>query len=339
MAGRRPAERWSPAELEVLAGAVLRAPSVHNIQPWRLNFEDGLLVLVERRELELPEHDPHGRDRLMSCGAALANLELAIRVLGHRTYTTEFPDPDRPEVVAAVEPDGPLPPSVAEVNRYSAIKRRHSHRRRFAGRSLTRHQIVDLRDIAAAEGVQTRPILDEIELTMVADRLEFAAEAHQHDRGYQRELALWTVRDEGQRSGVGLAVSARSAGSLPWAGLVRESTALPDREVLKRRLAEETLLAFVTPGDTRHDHLRAGRALQLTWLDAVHEGLVGSVLTQPLHLPEVRAALTEDLELSGSLQALMRFGYPSSAVPHSPRRSIDELLGSGFRGGEAGGDR
>ncbi|WP_340687988.1 nitroreductase [Amycolatopsis coloradensis] len=330
MVGRRPAERWSPAELEVVAGAVLRAPSVHNIQPWRLDFEEGLLVLVERRDLELPEHDPYGRDRLVSCGAALANLELAIRVLGHRTCTAVFPDPGRPEVVAAVEPDGPLPPSVAEVNRYSAIKRRHSHRRRFSGRSLTRHQVVELRDGAAAEGVQARPVLDEIELTMVADRLEFAAEAYRHDRGYQRELALWTVRDEGRRSGVGLAASVRSAGSLPWAGLVRESTALPDREVLQRRLAEETLLAFVTPGDTRHDHLRAGRALQLTWLDAVHQGLVGSVLTQPLHLPEVRAALTEDLELPGSLQVLMRFGYPSSAVPHSPRRSIDELLGTGF---------
>ncbi|MEU3764886.1 nitroreductase [Amycolatopsis keratiniphila] len=330
MVGQRASEDWSPAELEVLAGAVLRAPSVHNIQPWRLNFEEGLLVLVERRELELPEHDPHGRDRLMSCGAALANLELAIKVLGHVTRTAEFPDPDRPEVVAAVALGGPAVPAAADLNRYSAIPRRHSHRRRFSGRSLTRHQAVDLRDTATTYGVEARPILDEIELTMVADRLEFAAEAHQHDRGYQRELALWTVRDEGQRSGVGLAASARSAGSLPWAGLVRESTALPDREVLKRRLTEETLLAFVTPGDTRHDHLRAGRALQLTWLDAVHQGLVGSVLTQPLHLPEVRAALTEELELPGSVQALMRFGYPAGDVPHSPRRSIDELFGTGF---------
>ncbi|MFD5246068.1 Acg family FMN-binding oxidoreductase [Amycolatopsis sp. NPDC058340] len=330
MPGRRPTERWSPAELEVLAEAVLRAPSVHNIQPWRLNFEDGLLVLVERRELELPEHDPQGRDRLLSCGAALANLELAIRVLGHRAHTAEFPDPGRPEVVAAVEPDGPLAPSVSELNRYSAIKRRHSYRRRFSGRSLTRHQIVGLRDAASLNGIEARPVLDEIELGRVADLLVFAAETHQHDRAYQRELSLWTLRDEGHLHGTGLASSARPAGSLPWAGLVRESTALPDREVLKRRLTEETLLAFVTPGDTRHDHLRAGRALQLTWLDAVHEGLVGSVLTQPLHLPEVRAGLSEDLELSGFLQALMRFGFPSGDVPHSPRRSIDELLGTGF---------
>src|SRR5690606_5570387 len=32
---------WSAGETEVLANAVGRAPSVHNIQPWRREFTDG----------------------------------------------------------------------------------------------------------------------------------------------------------------------------------------------------------------------------------------------------------------------------------------------------------
>ncbi|WP_020635587.1 hypothetical protein [Amycolatopsis alba] len=139
------------------------------------------------------------------------------------------------------------------------------------------------------------------------------------------------IRDEvSHRHGVGLAATALPPGSLPWAGLVRPSTALPDSAVLMRRLAAETLLVFLTLDDTRYDHLTAGHAVQTTWLDAVDGGLVGSVLTQPLHLPEVRSALCEDLELAGFPQALMRFGYPSGAVPASPRRAVDEVLGRGF---------
>ncbi|WP_037312106.1 Acg family FMN-binding oxidoreductase [Amycolatopsis orientalis] len=330
MVERRQPEGWSPAEIEVLARALLRAPSVHNIQPWLLDFDGDRLLLIERRDLVLPEHDPDGRDRLLSCGAALANVRLAVRVLGFDARTEMFPDPGRPELVATVEPGPRSAPAPDELHRYSAIERRHSYRRPFSARPVPRHEIVALRAAAAAQGIEARPILDELELTQVADLLEFAAEAYQHDHGYQRELALWTIRDE-RAHGVGLATSAIPTGSLPWAGLVRASTALPDRSVLKRRLTEETLLAFVTPGDTRHDRLRAGYALQNTWLSAVDHGLVGSVLTQPLHLPEVRSALRDDLELGGFPQALMRFGYSSGPVEASPRRVVAEVLGTGFK--------
>jgi len=331
MAERERPGRWSTAEMEVLARALLRAPSVHNVQPWVLEFADERFLLLERRDLTLPEHDPLGRDRVMSCGAALANLELAVRVLGYEPRTETFPDPGRPEVVAAVEPGERAHPSAEDLHRYSAIERRRSYRKRFSARRVLRQRIGELIATAASAGVEARPILDELELSRVAELLEFSAEAFQHDQGYQRELALWTIRDEEtHRHGVGLAFTALPPGSLPWAGLVRASTALPDSAVLKRRLAEETLLVFLTLDDTRHDHLRAGYALQTTWLDAVDSGLVGSILTQPLHLPEVRSALGDDLELPGFAQALMRFGYPSGTVPSSPRRAVDEVLGRGF---------
>ncbi|MFC3454939.1 Acg family FMN-binding oxidoreductase [Amycolatopsis speibonae] len=324
-------ESWSTAETEVLARTLLRAPSVHNTQPWILEFDRDRLLLVERRDLTLPEHDPLGRDRVISCGAALANLEIAVHVLGYEPDTVAFPESDRPEVVASVAPGERALPSADELHRYSAIERRRSYRRRFSGRPVSHQRLGELVMTAASAGVEARPIRDELELTRIAELLEFAAEAHQHDHGYQRELALWTIRDEiSHRHGVGLAATALPPGSLPWAGLVRPSTALPDSAVLMHRLAEETLLVFLTLDDTRHDHLTAGHALQTTWLDAVDGGLVGSVLTQPLHLPEVRSALCEDLELAGFPQALMRFGYPSGAVPTSPRRAVDEVLGRGF---------
>ncbi|MFI7117405.1 Acg family FMN-binding oxidoreductase [Amycolatopsis sp. NPDC049868] len=322
---------WTRAETEVLARTLLRAPSVHNTQPWRLELDRERLLLRERRDLELPEHDTRGRDRLISCGAALATVELGVRVLGYDSVTRMFPEADEPDVVAAIQTTGRSAPSDVDLHRYSAIARRGSYRHPFSGRRVSREKIGDLIAAAAESGVEARLIHDELELAHVADLLEFAAEAYQHDQAYQRELALWTIRDERyHRHGVGLAASTLPAGSLPWAGLVRPVTAIPDHRVLQRRLAGETLLVFLTTDDGKYDHLHAGHALQDTWLDAVDDGLAGSVLTQPLHLPEVRSGLTEDLELPGFPQALMRFGYPTGLVPPSPRRAVDEVLGNGF---------
>ncbi|GAA4553293.1 Acg family FMN-binding oxidoreductase [Amycolatopsis samaneae] len=326
MAGQR-SEGWSLGDVEVLARAVLRAPSVHNLQPWTLEVGEGGLLLRERRDLALPEHDPRGRDRLMSCGAALANLELAVRVLGRQVNTRIFPDPRQPELVAALRAGAARPPEAAELHRYSAIARRRSYRHRFSTPRVSDYALAEIMNSVGGSRVQARSVTEERELSEVADLLEFAAEAYQHDQGYQRELALWTIHDEySHRHGAGIAGSCLPPSTLPWAGLVRPSTALPDHAVLRRRLGEETLLVFVTVDDAPIDHLRAGAALENAWLTAVDGGLAASVLTQPLHLPEVRSALCEKLGLAGFPQVLMRVGHASADVAQSPRRAIDEIL-------------
>ena len=66
-------------QLGVLARAVSRAPSVHNSQPWQLLVRGTEVDLLERRDVALRRHDPSGRDRLLSCGAAATNLQLAVR--------------------------------------------------------------------------------------------------------------------------------------------------------------------------------------------------------------------------------------------------------------------
>jgi hypothetical protein len=103
--------------------------------------------------------------------------------------------------------------------------------------------------------------------------------------------------------------------TLPWAGLVRRFTAVPDPAVFAERLRRECLLVLLTPDDGPLDHVRAGMAAQVTWLAATAAGLVGSILTQPLQLHEVRAGLIEGMELAGFPQALMRFGHPAEP-PH-----------------------
>src|SRR6516225_3631402 len=75
-------------QAQVMAGhagflitAAARAPSVHNTQPWRFRVGPEAVELWTdpRRKLRA---DPSGREMLISCGAALFGLRLAVRSLG-----------------------------------------------------------------------------------------------------------------------------------------------------------------------------------------------------------------------------------------------------------------
>ncbi|MGW5718538.1 Acg family FMN-binding oxidoreductase [Amycolatopsis sp. NPDC003865] len=321
---------WTPAETEVLVRSMMRAPSVHNTQPWTLDVAPGELLVRERAEPVLPHHDPHGRDRAASCGAAVANLELAVRTLGRTAEVAFLPEEDQPDLVARITAAGSEAPSVEELRRYGAIARRASHRAPFDGLAVPAPVVRGIVAAGGAPGVEARPLRPGREVAVVTRLLHFAAETFRRDSGYQRELSLWTIRDErAHRHGVGLPAGRVPAGSVPWAGLVRRATELPEPAELERRLAAETLLVFVTADDARLDHVRAGYALERAWLAAVDVGLAAGVLTQPLHLAAVRSALCEDLGLGGFPQALVRIGYAAEADPLGPRRAVEEVLRHG----------
>ncbi len=69
-------------QVDYLLATAARAPSVHNTQPWRFRVGQYEIELFadQRRKLRV---DPAGREMLISCGAALFGLRLAVRSLGY----------------------------------------------------------------------------------------------------------------------------------------------------------------------------------------------------------------------------------------------------------------
>lgn len=304
---------WTSGERGIVALASEQAPSVHNTSPWVLQFHDDAhgVSLFENLDRALPRHDPLGRDRLISCGAALTNVLLAMRALGWVPEMVLRPDPARPYEVARIVARSRRAATDAEFARYLAIAARHSYRRPFLEtpvdtgtlRLLTAHGV---------DGVELRVLSSVDETAAAATLLAHAALVLRADRDYQRELSVWTASDEHPGLGAGVAVVPRRNATLPWAGLVRRSTAVPDVETLADRLGRERLLLVETPDDGPLDQVRAGMAMQTAWLTATDAGLVGSVLTQPFQLPEVRAGLVEALLLPGYPQLLLRLGHPQT---------------------------
>ena len=140
---------------ECLAAAVA-APSIHNSQPWRFRIrEDGIDVYADwGRRLEVI--DPSGRELLMSLGAAVFNLRLAMRQRGRTPALRWWPDSAEPHLVARVVtgPAVALSPGLGALA--EAIPRRHTNRRPFARVVVPASVLDELTGAAGVEGATLR---------------------------------------------------------------------------------------------------------------------------------------------------------------------------------------
>jgi hypothetical protein len=65
-----------PADLAEAVQHAMRAPSVHNTQPWLWRIGPGVVELHADWTRHLAATDPDRRDLLLSCGAALHHLRV-----------------------------------------------------------------------------------------------------------------------------------------------------------------------------------------------------------------------------------------------------------------------
>ncbi|MFC8348402.1 hypothetical protein [Streptomyces sp. NPDC057280] len=131
-----------------LARAAGCAPSVHNTQPWFFVDEGrdhGFEVHADGGR-RLPLTDPAGREMVISCGAALFNVRVAVRNLGFRPVVTLLPVPADPAFLARVGwgAHAKVTDRVRETER--ALTRRHTQRGLFGPAPLPWSLIEELRD-------------------------------------------------------------------------------------------------------------------------------------------------------------------------------------------------
>src|SRR3954471_17451638 len=90
------------SELTVAVEAAIRAPSVHNTQPWGFRITNGRIDVFADRTRQLRVSDPDGRALRVSCGAAIFNLRLGLAHVGFASEVRLRPDPDDADLLASV---------------------------------------------------------------------------------------------------------------------------------------------------------------------------------------------------------------------------------------------
>ena len=167
-----------------------RAPSLHNSQPWRW-IADGALHLFADRTRLVPATDSSGREMILSCGAVLDHLRVAIAAAGWDTTIARFPDPTQPDHVAAVEFD-PLPiVGGTQRARADAIHRRRTDRLPFAAQRGWATLESTLRGLVDGEVVMLDVVPDDAR-PQLADASRLTESLRRQDPTYQSELRWWT---------------------------------------------------------------------------------------------------------------------------------------------------
>jgi nitroreductase len=316
-------------QLRFLVRAAILAPSTHNTQPWRFRIvgDDTVEVWLDSRR-SLTRIDPAGRQRLMSCGAALFHLRVGLRRFGARDQVEYLPEPAQPELVARVRRGVAIPPPGRDLDLFGAIRRRRTNRAPFLTRPIAPDLSDELIAEAAAEGawlVRLHPH-DKLEVAWLietADRKQFA------DPTFREEMARWLVpRGSDRRDGIPM-VRKDLPSALPLAGLalLRRFDLGSGIAARERELATGSpMLAVLGTGlDGPHDWIAAGEAMEAVLLRATHLGLAASFLNQAIEEGELRDPIARAASTRGFAQLILRFGWGAEIAP-TPRRGLDEVL-------------
>ncbi|MFJ6196976.1 Acg family FMN-binding oxidoreductase [Micromonospora sp. NPDC092111] len=313
---------FTVAQLRAAATDAVRAPSLHNTQPWRFRLHDGGIELSVDPARRLPATDPSGWAARVACGAALFNLRLSLAVAGTPATVRLRPYPTEPDVLARLVPDLPRRPSPAERSRYAAIPRRFSNRAPFWPDPVPADARWRLGEAARAEQCWLELVIGVSAVNAFAEIARSAHRVLERDPAYRAERAAW-VRAEPSPDGVPTRAGGPQAEPqdlLPARGFGGLDRA-PGRD-----FEPEPLVAVVgSAGNTVVDQVLAGQALQRVLLAATDSGLAVSLLSQPIEVPGAREALRLSLGRYGTPQMVMRIGYGQPGVP-TPRRSVDEVL-------------
>ncbi|OBG60509.1 MULTISPECIES: NAD(P)H nitroreductase [unclassified Mycobacterium] len=301
-----------------------RAPSVHNTQPWRWRVDASSLHLYSDESRQLPNIDPDGRDLMLSCGAALHHCVVALAAVGWLSKVTRFPNPADPSHLAAIELSPHRADSV-DIALAAAIPRRRTDRRYYSSWPVPVGDVALMAARAARSGVTLCQVEDldnlrEIVAQSVRDHL---------NQDYLAELTAWS----GRYASVAGVPARNTPAPDPTAKIPGRFFAGPVLPMPAESSAAEdnaVVVALGTRNDDRLAQLRAGEATSVVLLTATSLGLASCPVTEPLEVPDTRAAVQSDIFGDSNYpQMLLRVGWaPINAdpLPATPRRELSEFV-------------
>ncbi|NIJ12283.1 hypothetical protein FHU38_002627 [Saccharomonospora amisosensis] len=153
-----PRHSWSEQEKGVLTRTALHTQACGQGSPWTLEIHGPRAEIFERFHSTLLRHDATGRDRVISCGAVLANLLVAVRVLGWLPEVALLGDAARPDLVATVTARTRNRPSAVDVRYFQAVFDRRRHRETIDPTELPSDVLAEIVQAGASTDVQLVPI-------------------------------------------------------------------------------------------------------------------------------------------------------------------------------------
>jgi hypothetical protein len=267
----------SAPELDLLTLYGSRAPSPCDVRPWGFHRERDELELIADAGRAPAQGEAALREVIVSCGAALLNMRVALRHFGRRDDVQLLPEPSKPTIIARIRAGRPAHETPRDREMFYAIERRHTVHGSLTG-TVTDKLVDQCRTEAQVYGAWLHVITAPADREALADLI---FEAH---------------------------VAAADAGDSPacdnWHG-----TTLAEAATVRRMVRHAPVLMLLgTYGDDAAHWVAAGEALEAVLLHAAAHETFAAFANQPLRLPKLRPWVTAVAGHRGSPHVLFGLG-------------------------------
>jgi len=302
-----------------------RAPSYHNSQPWHWVADRGRLHLYLDPD-RVVQTDFTKRQALISCGAVLDHLRVAMAAAGWESIIDRLPDPNNVEHLASIDFTAATIVTDEHRRRAEAMATRRTDRLPFdpvsdwdGFETLLRRRIDD--SVALVDVVSDARRHELAQANVLTNALRF------YDSTYFETLRRWTAPYEASEG-----IPYDSLASATEGDRVDVGRAFPISHHPERReqvpVDLSTILVISAHDDTRRDMLGCGETLSMVLLEATVAGLATCTLT---HLTELATSrhLVEELTGRALPQVLVRVGEAPAneqLPPTTPRRPLTDVL-------------
>jgi nitroreductase len=305
----------SSTALAEAARAAGYAPSIHNTQPWRWQVQGETLELYAEFGRQLTNSDPGGRLLVVSCGAALHHVRVALAAEGWTADVDRLPDPARPQLLARLTVTGRTPVTPEAMRLLQTIWIRHTDRRPVTDAPVPPAALDTIRRAVEAERARLHLLRpdDVLDLAVVADR---AQTLEAFDPQWREEMVYW-------------AGAAQPGLGVPDSAIPSEAprTTVPGRDFghpgsLPISAGHDRAAVYaILYGDLDMPlgWLRAGEALSAGWLAATEAGVSLLPLSAAVEVDSTRQLLRRLLSQLGEPYLVMRLGLADPDEGEAPR--------------------
>jgi hypothetical protein len=322
-----PRDSSSEAQLRFFLQYAILAPSTHNTQPWLWEIEGDEVVLRADRSRWMPALDPQSRELIMSCGAALQHLCLAIRAFGYGAIVQTFPSPAEPDMLACIRLAARRPATAEDELLFGFIRLRHTHRGHFEVASLPTELLQGLQRDAQEEGAALHFIQDEGARDSLVELIERGDLIQNRDSAIRRDVADWMAPSDRRLDGIpphALGTPNIFSHLSPLAHRVFDNgpaLSLKDGGLAKNA---PVLAVLCTAADGPEAWLAAGGALGRVLLSARSQNVWASFFSQPIQIDEGWFQLRQITGARDFPQLVFRLGY-AEPTDATPRRNVDAV--------------
>lgn len=322
-------------KLKFLVRFGILAPSSHNTQPWKFRVNENSIEINADFSRRPQFGDPTGRMTYIALGCAVENMIIAAKHYGFacRASYNEHLSSALPEHAATLncEDKGLITHDDAL---FAAIAQRASYRAKYQNKEVPPEIIDDLQSLVSENSLTLTIATDTTDKKRLASIVGEGMKKKMSQLDFRKELANW-IRNNWTTSRDGMPGSGHEMSMLkslvaPWALRLVDVSSVEEKKAIERVLNFGAIGIINANEDDAIAWMYAGELLERILLTLSSKGMAASIMVAAIEDTESRNKLAsfvfEKTGRSYLPQIFFGLGYPTKAAPHSPRRTIAEVI-------------